>query len=60
MCISIVSNAMKNSKINSTPNNNKGRTKDRTCGNNSQHCNWSQEEIDTMDKDNSTNNVRKR
>jgi hypothetical protein len=34
-----MSNAMENSKINSTPNNNKGRSQNITCGNNSQHCN---------------------
>jgi hypothetical protein len=37
-----MSSAMENSRINSTPNNNKRRNKDKTCGNNSQHRNWSQ------------------
>jgi hypothetical protein len=30
-----MSSAMENSKINSTPNNNKGRSRDKTCRNNS-------------------------
>jgi hypothetical protein len=30
-----VSSAMENSKINSTPNNNKGRSTNKTCGSNS-------------------------
>jgi hypothetical protein len=34
------------------------KKKDKIGRNNSQHCNWRQEETDTMDKNNSTNNVR--